>query len=85
MGLLVMIGNGFRQVRIISPLLFKFDMNSLIEDIQQLKQGCSLGYVKTNMICYADDIFLLSPSVSGLQLLIDRVCYFLNEPVYKCK
>ena len=30
-------------------------MNSLIENVHQIRQGYSLGYVETNIICYADD------------------------------
>ena len=64
---------------ILSPLLFNVYINRLIEDVQQMRQGCSLGYVKTNIIGYAEDILLTSPFGSGLQSLINRVCYFLDE------
>ena len=79
MGLLAMIGNGLRQHGIFPPLLFNFYMNSLIENIQQMRQECSLCY-ETNTICYEDDILLLLYR----QSLIDTVCYFLDELVYKC-
>ena len=59
MGLLAMIGNGLRQHGIFPPLLFNFYMNSLIENIQQMRQECSLRYLETNTICYEDDILLL--------------------------
>ena len=60
------------QVGIISPLLFTNYMNSLIENVQQMRLGCSMGYVKFNIICCADDILLVSSSVSGLQSLIEH-------------
>ena len=32
--------------------------------------GCSLDGIRTNIMCFADDICLLSPSAMGLQQLL---------------
>ena len=43
----------------------------LLKNISELDAGCKLGILKSNVIAYADDIVLLSPSATGLQKLID--------------
>ena len=65
------IGNGTRQGGILSPLLFCFYFNSLIEKISKMPLGCSLEGRNFNILCYADDVTLLAPSASGLQKLLD--------------
>ena len=65
------IGNGTRQGGILSPLLFCFYFDSLIDKICNMPVGCSLEGRKFNILCYADDVTLLAPSASGLQKLLD--------------
>ena len=65
------INNGVRQGGILSSLLFSLYIDSLLEKISGLKVGCRLGILSSNIIAYADDIVLLAPSVSSLQMLID--------------
>ena len=81
--------NGTRQGGILSPLLFSFYINEMIDEISEMNVGCSLGGVRVNIICYADDICLLAPSRYALQLLLDHLqsClkYLdLNINVNKC-
>ena len=64
------INNGVRQGGVLSGLLFNIYVNSLIEKISNLNIGCKLGTVKSNIIAYADDIVLLSPTRSGLKSLL---------------
>ena len=73
------IRNGVRQGGILSPLLFSIYIDDLLRKVYQAKFGCRLGLFSTNIIGYADDLVLLSPSVYGLQQLID-ICY--NESVF---
>ena len=63
--------NGTRQGGIISPILFSYYINQVIEEISNMKVGCSLFGYKTGIICYADDILLLSPSINGLQSMLN--------------
>ena len=65
------VNNGVRQGGILSPYLFNIYVNELIDNISSMSIGCNLGYLKSNIIAYADDVVLLSPSLSGLQNLIN--------------
>ena len=67
------INNGVRQGGVLSGLLFNIYVNSLIEKISKLNIGCRLGTVNSNIIAYADDIVLLSPTRDGLKLLLLEV------------
>ena len=66
------INNGVRQGGVLSGLLFNVYINSLIEKISSLKQGCKIGIHSSNIIAYADDIVLLAPSKKALQMLLEE-------------
>ncbi|MEL6989899.1 MAG: reverse transcriptase family protein, partial [Bacteroidota bacterium] len=67
-----LITNGVRQGGVLSGLFFNLYINSLIVKINDCSYGCKLGIFKSNIIAYADDIVLLAPSSSGLQILINK-------------
>ena len=73
------IGNGVRQGGILSPLLFNIYINDILNNISSSKIGCKLGINTANVIAYADDICILSPSSSGLQQLLNSLYLQLNE------
>ena len=62
---------GVRQGRILSPFLFKFYINSVINDISHMDEGCSIGISKINIL--ADDIALVANSVKQMSLLYNRL------------
>lgn len=62
---------GVRQGGLTSPRLFNLYMNKLIERLNRAGVGCSIDGVVMNNFSYADDMVLLSPSVSGLRKLIN--------------
>ena len=66
------IKNGVRQGGVLSSLFFSIYIDMLLENISELGVGCQLGILSSNIIAYADDIVLLSPSAAGLQKLINK-------------
>ena len=60
---------GVRQGGILSPFLFKFYINSLINDISTMEEGCCLGISKVNILAYADDIALIATTIADMNLL----------------
>ena len=65
------IKNGVRQGGVLSPYLFNVYIDDLIKNVSKISSGCRLGIFSSNIIAYADDLCLLSPSIKGLQNLID--------------
>ncbi len=62
--------NGIRQGGVISPLLFTIYVDELIKTIENSHIGCHIGHVYAGVMCYADDIVLLCPTIQGLQRMI---------------
>ena len=61
--------NGVKQGGVLSPLLFVIYTDSLLKRLEELGVGCHIGGHFTGVLAYADDITLLSPSISGLRTL----------------
>jgi hypothetical protein len=65
---------GVKQGGILSPYLFNFFINELIEDCLKSNIGCRLGGINVSIVAYCDDIILISPLKRHLQKLLD-ICY----------
>ena len=63
---------GVRQGGIISPLLFSSYVNSVLTSLDKSKIGCFINGNCLNSFLYADDLLLLSISVSDLQSLTNK-------------
>lgn len=63
---------GTRQGGLSSPLLFNIFYKDLIEQLDSLTCGVTIGGKNFNTFCYADDVLLASTTPSGLQSLIDK-------------
>ena len=71
--------NGVRQGGILSSMIFTYYINGVIKEIKKMNIGCYLRSEKTSIIAFADDIFLLSASVKGLQMLVNRAAELLTD------
>ncbi|XP_059057457.1 uncharacterized protein LOC131851051 [Achroia grisella] len=61
---------GVRQGGLSSPALFSLYVNDLIDGLSSARIGCSIHGNMINSISYADDMVLLSPSISALRRLL---------------
>ena len=59
---------------ILSPLLCNIFIDDLLKNLQCHHAGLRIGNLHLNSFAYADDISLMSATVTGLQQLID-VCF----------
>ena len=64
--------SGVRQGSCLSPAIFNVFMNAFIKQLKQLGVGCHIPSLFLGCILYADDLLLLSPSVVGLQAMMDK-------------
>ena len=74
------IGNGVRQEWLLSSFLFSFYIRSLIKELVASQTGCYIGQTCFNILAYADDIVLLSPSWLGLQSLLNVISQRWRPP-----
>ena len=71
--------NGVRQGGILSPFLFKFFINDIIEEIANMKEGCMLGITKVNILAYADDLVLIAGSKCDMDSLYTRLRQMISD------
>ena len=64
---------GVRQGGVLSPVLFAVYANSVLERLRFTGMGCHIGTVFMGAFMYADDLVLISPSLTGVQKMIN-VC-----------
>ena len=67
------IEKGVRQGGVLSPFLFNFYINDIIENISTLDIGCKLGVHRLNIVAYADNVVLLAASQPDMELLYTRL------------
>ena len=65
-----LIGNGVKQGAILSAVLYCVYTNGLYEELRRSKIGCWLGRNYIGVLGYADDLFLIAPSIDGLQEML---------------
>ena len=65
--------NGTRQGSVLSPCFFAVYMDELLQKLRDLGVGCHIGDIFFVAAGFADDIILISPSRTGMQLMLE-VC-----------
>jgi len=63
--------NGVRQGGVLSPYLFAVYLDELSIQLGSARVGCTVGNMVVNHLMFADDICVFSPSISGLQCLLN--------------
>jgi hypothetical protein len=71
--------NGVRQGSPLSPFLFNFFINNVLNEFKGVDIGCRVGGRNINILAYADDIVLLAPTWRGLQKLINKLHCLLGN------
>lgn len=81
------VSNGIRQGGVLSPLLYTIYMDVLLDRLSQSGYGCFIGHHFMGSVSYADDLTLLSPTIYGLQKMLDICSEYSKEyhVKYNCK
>jgi len=65
------IGNGTRQIGMLSPAFFARYIREVLNEIMASGVGCHIGDVCFNVLAYADDLVLIAPSWAAMQQLLN--------------
>jgi hypothetical protein len=71
--------NGVRQGGILSPLLYSIYNDILLERLKEKGDGCWIANNYYGALSYADDLCILSPTVSGLRKMLNTCEIYGNE------
>jgi len=63
----------------LSPILFNLYVDELIDLLRMFGSGCFVNTTFVGCIMYADDLLLLSPSLQGMQSMLDICSSFVNS------
>ena len=77
------IRNGVKQGAVLSAVLNCVYTNGLLEELRRLNLGCCIGQNYVGIIGYADDLFLMCPTLDGLQKML-KVCESYAESHNLC-
>ena len=88
------IKNGVKQGAVLSAILFCVYIDELFPVMRRKRSGCWVNGDFVGMLGYADDIMLLSPTLEGLQDMVDTCAAYMsvhnlsfstNPDTRKCK
>ena len=80
------VANGVRQGRVLGPYLFAVYLDELSIQLGSARVGCTVGNMVVNHLKFADDICVFSPSISGLQCLLNICGDYVaeHEIIFNC-
>ena len=67
----VRVSNGVKQGGILSPVLFTVYIDELLITLQSSGLGCYIGNNFMAALGYADDVILITPTVSALKQMLN--------------
>ena len=70
---------GVRQGSITSPWLFNLVYQELVQHVNAMDCGISIGNKCFNIFCYADDLLLASATFTGLQAMVDACTDYVKS------
>ena len=73
------VSNGVKQGGVLSPILFITYFNDLFKRMRHSQLGCHIGNMYIGALGYADDLTLLSPTLSGLKSMLQIADSFGDE------
>ena len=71
--------NGVKQGGVLSPILFTVYFDELLLKLKDSGYGCWIGNTFCGALTYADDVTLLSPTLTSVKLLLKVVESFGEE------
>jgi hypothetical protein len=73
------IKNGVKQGAVLSAILYCIYVNGLFQRLRDNKTGCWINGDFVGIVGYADDNFLMSPSLDGLQEMLNTCEEYAKE------
>jgi len=73
------INNGVKQGAVLSPRLFCAYTDELFDLLRKKRTGCWVNDIFIGIVGYADDILLLSPTLDGLQEMVNTCEKFATD------
>ena len=73
------IKEGVKQGGILSPYLFNFFMNELLDESDNMNLGATIGKFNLSLISYCDDLIILSPYVKHVHELLKLCSEYANK------
>ena len=72
------ISNGVRQGGVLSPVLFPIYLDDLLLELERAGVGCYWRHHFVSAVCYVDNIALLAPSLSALQIMLETCTHYAS-------
>ena len=73
------VSNGVKQGGVLSPVLFTIYMDELLGRLRDSGVGCYIGNIFMGAFGYADDVILLAPTRSAMDMMLSICAKFSDE------